>query len=204
MMALNNPVVQNNTSNIIELSAFDSATGKYKTGLLYSTSGLVVETSLNGGAWASIGTLVTMTEGTWTSLGFKESSSPGIYQVGAPNANFTTAGNRKYRIRVTSDDTVIGVAEVVAIPAADPYAATLGTSANNAIADALLDRNMATGTDSGSTTVRTPRQALRALRNKVAVSGGTATVYKEDDSTASFTAALTGTPAVTVVDPAGP
>lgn len=72
------------------------------------------------------------------------------------------------------------------------------------IADAFLDRDMATGTDSGSTTVRTPRQALRALRNKVSVAAGTATVTKEDDATASWTAAVTGTPAVTSVDPAGP
>lgn len=74
----------------------------------------------------------------------------------------------------------------------------------NEIADAILDRNMATGTDSGSTTVRTVRQALRALRNRFAVSGGTLTVYKEDDTTASYTAAVTGTPAVTESNPAGP
>jgi len=42
-----------------------------------------------------------------------------------------------------------------------------------AFADTLLDRNMATGTDSGG---RTVRSALRKLRNKVALSGGTLTV----------------------------
>lgn len=144
MMALNNPVTKDSTSVIIELAAFDSATGKYKTGLLYNTSGLVVESSLNGAAWASIGTLATMTEGTWASLGFKESSSPGIYQVGAPNAHWTTAGNRKYRIRVTSDDTVIGTPEVVGIPAGDVYASTLGTAANSAIANAVVAKELET------------------------------------------------------------
>jgi len=89
--------------------------------------------------------------------------------------------------------------------AADAIGASqLATDAVDEIADGLLNRNMATGTDSGSTTVRTVRQALRALRNKVSVSGGTATVTKEDDSTASWTAAVTGTPTVTAVDPAGP
>lgn len=65
----------------------------------------------------------------------------------------------------------------------------------NAIADATLDRNMATGTDSGtnSTAVRTLRQAARALRNKVSVAAGTATVTKEDDVTASWTTAIVTT-----------
>ncbi|WP_291165348.1 hypothetical protein [Gemmatimonas sp. UBA7669] len=71
------------------------------------------------------------------------------------------------------------------------------------LADAFLDRNLATGTDSGSSTVRTVRQALRALRNRFTVSGGTATFYKEDDATVSHTAAVTGTPAVTEANPAG-
>jgi hypothetical protein len=75
------------------------------------------------------------------------------------------------------------------------------------MADAWLDRDMSTGTDSGSTTVRTPRQALRVLRNKVSQTGGTMTVCKEDDSTSSWTAALTTDAAadpITAIDPAGP
>lgn len=75
------------------------------------------------------------------------------------------------------------------------------TAALQAIADTWLDRNMATGVDSGNNTVRTPRQALRTLRNKVDVPGGT--VYKEDDTTASYTFSVTtaaGNP-ITVFDP---
>jgi hypothetical protein len=72
-----------------------------------------------------------------------------------------------------------------------------------AIADAILDRDMSVGTDSGSATVRTVRQALRALRNRFQLSGGTVTVYKENDSTPSHTAVVTGTPAVTETNPAG-
>jgi hypothetical protein len=41
------------------------------------------------------------------------------------------------------------------------------------VADAILNRDMSTGTDSGSTTVRTVRQALRFLRNKWSISGTT-------------------------------
>jgi len=73
------------------------------------------------------------------------------------------------------------------------------------IADAILDRDMATGTDSGSPTVRTVRQALRFLRNKWAVSAGTLTVKKEDDSTTSWTSTVsTDAGAVPIVgsDPA--
>lgn len=66
------------------------------------------------------------------------------------------------------------------------------TSADHIVgADTLLDRNMATGTDSGSPTVRTVRQALRFLRNKWSIAAGTLTVTKEDDLTASFTATVT-------------
>lgn len=82
------------------------------------------------------------------------------------------------------------------------YALTAGE--RNSVADALLDRDMSTGTDSGSPTVRTPRQAMRFMRNKWSIVAGTLTVTKEDDSTASWTAAVTtnGTTPVDSVDPA--
>jgi hypothetical protein len=84
--------------------------------------------------------------------------------------------------------------------------AALDSTAINEIADGVLDRDMSSGVDSGSTTVRTPRQALRALRNKVSIAAGTLTVTKENDATASWTAAVTtaaGDP-ISAVDPAGP
>jgi len=55
-----------------------------------------------------------------------------------------------------------------------------------AVADALLARNLAGGTDGG----RTVRDALRASRNRVAIDGTTLTVYQEDDATAAWSAAL--------------
>lgn len=71
-------------------------------------------------------------------------------------------------------------------------------------ADTLLNRDMATGTDSGSATVRTVRQALRFLRNKWSISAGTVTVTKEDDTTTSWTGAVTTTAGdpVSTIDPA--
>jgi len=86
-------------------------------------------------------------------------------------------------------------------------AMALTSSERNSTADALLNRDMSTGSDSGSTTVRTVRQALRFLRNKWSISAGTLTVCKEDDSTASWTSAVTTTPGqdpITATDPAGP
>lgn len=82
------------------------------------------------------------------------------------------------------------------------YALTAGE--RTSVADALLDRNMATGTDSGSPTVRTVRQALRMNRNKVDIAAGTLTCYKEDDVTASHTATVTTTAGnpITTLDPA--
>ncbi len=94
---------------------------------------------------------------------------------------------------------------IYTVPASFTSFTTPPTAIENA--DALLDRDMSTGTDSGSTTVRTARQALRAIRNKMAVSAGTLTVYKEDDTTTSWSAAVTtdvGAEPIIGVDPAGP
>jgi len=104
------------------------------------------------------------------------------------------------------DGSVASVTAGVTIASGGIISGAIAAAELNTIADAILDRNMATGTDSGSTTVRTVRQALRALRNKVSISASTATITKEDDATASWTAAITteaGNP-ITAVDPAGP
>lgn len=85
-------------------------------------------------------------------------------------------------------------------------ASALAADAVIEIIDGLLDRDMATGADSGSTTVRTVRQALRALRNRMAIVAGTLTVYKEDDVTASWTGAISTTAGdpISELNPAGP
>jgi hypothetical protein len=96
---------------------------------------------------------------------------------------------------------------VASLAANSVTASALATDAVSEIADGILNRDLSTGTDSGSPTVRTMRQALRFLRNKWAVTAGTLTVYKEDDSTASWTATVTGDATadpITGSDPAGP
>ncbi len=61
------------------------------------------------------------------------------------------------------------------------------------IADACLDRRLDLGVDNGgnTTTTRTWRQALRAMRNRVVIAAGTMTVYEEDDITSDWTGAVT-------------
>lgn len=102
---------------------------------------------------------------------------------------FTTANKVDARAFTVDDKTGYSLATGGVISGA------IASAELNAIADAVLDRNMATGTDSGAdnTTTRTVRQALRRLRNKEAISAGTGTVYKENDSTASWTYAATTT-----------
>lgn len=69
----------------------------------------------------------------------------------------------------------------------------------NAVADAFLDRNMATGTDSNSSSVRTPRSAFFAMRNRVASDATQILVYKADDTTVSWGASKQTTAATTLL-----
>jgi len=138
---------------------------------------------------------------------------PGSY--GAGQAGFiigtnmnATVGSRASQTSV--DDLPTNAEFAAGLAAADDAVLAaidaLPTAVENA--DALLDRNMATGADSGSTSVRTPRQALRILRNKWTIdSDGVQTITKEDDSTTSWTQQLSTDGAaqpVTGTDPAGP
>jgi hypothetical protein len=56
------------------------------------------------------------------------------------------------------------------------------------VADAVLARDLGSGTAAGTSEERTVRSALRILRNKWSISGTTLTVTKEDDTTAAWTA----------------
>lgn len=131
-------------------------------------------------------------------------------------AAFTTTG----MVEVGSTG-VYAVAGGVVVPDAGGYiqvykapgtefvgeAAVRSTSANvtnlTEVAEAVLlaDWEDVTGTVPDRSTLN----ALRFLRNKWSISGGTLTVTGEDDTTAAWTAAVTGTPdadPVTGFDPA--
>lgn len=75
-----------------------------------------------------------------------------------------------------------------------------------AIADALLARDIGSGTNAGTVNERTVRSALRALRNKSSISGSLLTVTKENDDTLNpaWTATVSSDAAaipVTGIDP---
>lgn len=125
-----------------------------------------------------------------------------LVSAGYASPTNITAGTITTATNVTTVSAGGITASSIATGAFDADALT--DDAANEIADAILDRNMATGTDSGSATVRTVRQALRASRNRVAVAAGTATAYKEDDTAASWTAVVTTTAGnpVSEIDPA--
>lgn len=84
--------------------------------------------------------------------------------------------------------------------------AYLNTAADEGIADAMLNRNIAGGGNgTGATTDRTVRSALRTLRNKSAIVGTTLTVYAEDDTATAWTATVSSSATadpVTGIDPA--
>ena len=68
------------------------------------------------------------------------------------------------------------------------------------IADEVLNRNLAGG---GSGNSRNVRNALRSLRNRIRINGGTLEIYQEDDSTLAWTAVSTTTAGnpITEIDP---
>lgn len=71
------------------------------------------------------------------------------------------------------------------------------------MADSFLRRGLALGTDVG----RNVQDALRSLRNRVAIGGSTLTVYTEDDVTSAWTAGVTSSSTanpITGIDPGGP
>lgn len=65
----------------------------------------------------------------------------------------------------------------------------LSAAGNAAVADKLLGRNLAGGSDG----TRTVQDALRILRNKASIAAGTLTVTAEDDTTPAWTAAVVTT-----------
>lgn len=259
------------TSVILRVKIMDSTstTGGAKTGLTFSSSGLIISTIADNEASPTVYTAAGSTIETITTLGtfaaptatkcrFKEVDStnhPGLYEIQIADARWAVSNARSIIITVVgatgaaqvdaeiqlsqidvNDATAAGISRLDAAVSSRMATFTLPTNfsalaitaggevtvgTNNdktgyaltsgertSIADALLDRDMSIGTDSGSTTVRTVRQALRPLRNMVdlATTPGTMIVKKEDDTTTSWTAALTTDNTalpITKIDPAG-
>lgn len=96
----------------------------------------------------------------------------------------------------TADDVVLTQVALVKaktdlIPAAPAAVGDIPTALQ--VVDALLARDLGSGTGAGVLNERTVRSALRFNRNKFTIAGGVLTVYREDDVTVAFTAAITQT-----------
>jgi hypothetical protein len=93
-----------------------------------------------------------------------------------------------------------GAIDASAIAANAIGASELAADATAEIADRVLGRNVAGGSDG----TRTVSEALYVLRNKTDIAAGTLTVYQTDDATPAFTAAVTTTAGnpISQIDPA--
>ena len=115
-----------------------------------------------------------------------------------------TVGSRATQSSVDTIDNYVDT-EVAAIkaktdliPSSPAAVSDIPTTAQ--VADKILGRSLAGGADGG----RTVQDALRSLRNKSSIAGGTLTVCEEDDSTPAWTATVTtaaGDP-LSSIDPA--
>ena len=171
----------------------DSADGTPETGVVAATAGLVLQYRRELAVPVSLATITNLALLTTahTDKGILHIGD-GYYRVDVPDAAFA-AGVDGVLITGTATSMVV-IGEYFQI------------EDHVAIADAILDRDMSVGTDSGSTTFRTMRQALRFLRNKWSITGTALTVTKEDDATASWTSVVTTDAAadpITANDPAG-
>lgn len=166
----------------------------------------VVAPTLTGDAFARLGApagasvsadVAAVKSDTGTILADVNTGAGAIYtRIGAPAGASIAADIAAVNAKTTN---------LPASPAAVGSAMTLTTGERTSVADALLDRDMSLGTDSGSPSVRTVRQALRWLRNKWTISGTAMTIFKEDDATSSWTSVVTATPGanpITTNDPA--
>jgi hypothetical protein len=209
---------------VVTAAVYDALFGSSAAGYLQPTvAGRTLDVSAGGEAgldWANIGSPTTAQTLSGTSTKALEPATAGrtlvvdaagladatVVKLGPSGAGTAQTardvGASVIAASVTTGVTLANGAITTAKIAAGAFDPTVfSTTAEQAFADAFLDRDMSSGTDSGSESVRTPRQALRALRNKVDIPNGK--VKKEDDTTDSWTFATTtaaGNP-VTVVDP---
>jgi hypothetical protein len=156
-----------------------------------ATDGITPETGLTGAARISKNGASTVAS-SGSIVEIDATNMPGRYYVELTATECDTVGQVVVRYKSAACAEVVAQATIVAY---DPNAA--GPTAND-VADAVLKRDWTVVTGEAT---RSVLNALRAIRNKVSFSSGTATVTKEDDATTAWTAAVTGTPQVTNVDP---
>lgn len=164
--------------------------GSGLTGLTYSSAGLAisavadVEASTVVYAQGSsniedITTLGTYAAPTANKCRFKAvdgTNHPGVYEIQLANGRFSVSSSRSLLVSVRGATNLAECDFVVNLYDVNEYG------------DAQLKRDLSALSGESA---RSLLNAVRFLRNKWAIAGGTLTVYKEDDSTSAWTAALT-------------
>lgn len=150
---------------------------------------------------AGVSSGVTLLAGRYsgTTIGGVEKLESAVTLAAGRYSDVTVGGVARVESAVTVDTGGI-VAASFGVGAVDAVA--LATDAGQEIADRILQRNIHGGSDSG----RTVSEALAALRNRVSVDGSAVTVYRENDTTAYWTASVATVSAnsgiINSVDPA--
>ena len=180
-----------------------SSSGAGKTGLAFNTSGLKCYYVRPKAAAVAVPLATQTVTGSHTDGGFVEidaSNMPGWYRLDMPDTPWASG--------VTTVGIMLhGASGMAPVPMEVQLSQIAPTTNGQEIADAVWMRNMAmieSGSANGSLPYRKPLDSMRLLRNKWAISGGTLTVEKEDDSTDAWTAAITTTSGdpISTVDPA--
>jgi len=158
------------------------------------------------GAVASVTGTVGGIAGTTQTLDALQTALNSTHGAGswATAVGFSTLTTADVRIAIGLASANLDTQLAAILAAISSTGAVLTAAERNAIADALITRNIA----GGSSTGRTVRQVLAANRNKVAFDvpvAGQFTVFAEDDTTPVYTGTYTtdsGAFPVTVIDPA--
>lgn len=180
--------------------AFDVAlVGQADTRLLQANPTLAagdVKVSIDEGAFANITTLPTIapSSGRNVKVALTAAEMNGnrivVQFVDASGAEWC---DLVYSIETSPDDlTVTAIRTGLGLASAnlDTQLDALPTATESA--DALLARDIGSGSAAGALNERTVRAALRWNRNRITVVGTTMTVYKEDDTTVAWTGTVSG------------
>lgn len=178
------PIQTNATGVSVLLFIRDSTTGLGKTGLTYTTSGLIIAHRKKGASGATAITKATTTpSAAWTTGGFCEidaTNAKGLYKLDVPDAAFTSAAGF---VSLTWTGTgVLDDGDVYPITAFDPLAAgALDTAQAELSALPALD---------GATLTEQIRFLYQRLRFPSATTATSFVLYKADGSTVLGTATL--------------
>lgn len=185
-------IARGTTGLILRVKLFDSTKtdGSGLEGLTHLSSGLVISTILDSEAAPTYYSSASATIESITTLGTYAAPSTnkcrfaqvdvtyhkGVYEIQLDNARLNVSGSKYILVSLSGAANLAQCDFVVQL--ADW----------NEIADAVLKRDWSQVTGEAA---RSVLNALRFLRNKWSITGGTMTVTKEDDATSAWTSALT-------------